>query len=309
MFSVATAYGATDDGMSCVSMLQLLSHFTAEGNQPKHGIVLLFNNAEEDGLLGAQAFGYSPVLPFCHTFVNLEGAGAGGRAILFRTTDLESAEAYGSTPYPFGSVIAANAFELGLIQSGTDYQVFSETFGQRGLDVAFYEPRSRYHTSDDDTRHTSIRSIWHMFSAALASTKQFSEVTGSVFDGERSDGRRDVVQNGKTTEGVWFDFFGRSWAAFPLRGLFAWTLTLLITTPLILFVVTVLLINKDKYYYFASEVKIEYGVGNESLRLGGWRGLFRFPLALIVAAALTTASAMLVIKFNPLIIYSSSYAM
>ena len=104
-------------------MLQLLSHFTSQGKQPRNGIVLLFNNAEEDGLLGARAFGYSPLLQFCHTFVNLEGAGAGGRAILFRTTDLKAAKAYGGSPHPFGSVVAANAFERGVIKSGTDFEI------------------------------------------------------------------------------------------------------------------------------------------------------------------------------------------
>lgn len=308
MHSVATGYGATDDGMSCVSLLQLLGHFTSEGHQPKHGIVLLFNNAEEDGLLGAIAFGYSPLRQFCHTFVNLEGAGAGGRAMIFRTTDLEVAKAYGSSPYPFGSIIAADAFEAGVIKSGTDYQIFADHFGQRGMDIAFYAPRSRYHTEDDDARHTSVRSIWHMLSAALTSTRELSESADTLFSGDRSDGRQDLVQNGKSTRGVWFDVFGSSWAAFALRGLFAWTLTLLIATPLILFIVTVLLIKQDKYYYFASSTDVDSGASDGRLALNGWRGLFRFPFALLFAASLTIGSIRLVGKVNPLIIYSSSYA-
>lgn len=294
--------------MSCITLLQLLSHYTTEGHQPKHGIVLLFNNAEEDGLLGAIAFGYSPVRQFCHTFVNLEGAGAGGRAMLFRTTDLEAAKAYGSTSHPFGSVIAADAFEAGFIKSGTDYQIFADHFGQRGLDIAFYAPRSRYHTEDDDTRHSSAASIWHMLSAALSTTKVLSDTTGTVFNGDRSDGRHDLVQNGKPTSGVWFDFFGTAWAAFALRGLFAWTLTLLIATPLILFIVTVLLIKQDKYYFFSSSTEADSGVSDGLLALNGWRGLFRFPFALVVASLLTFGSVQLVGKINPLIIYSSAYA-
>ncbi|UKZ83905.1 hypothetical protein TrVFT333_011720 [Trichoderma virens FT-333] len=244
--SVSTGYGATDDGMSCVSMLQILSYFTTEGHQPKHGVVLLFNNAEEDGLLGARAFGYSPLLKFCHTFVNLEGAGAGGRAMLFRTTDLEAAEVYSKSPHPFGSVVAANAFERGVIKSGTDFEVFAPNFGQRGMDIAFYHPRSRYHTEDDDARHTSVRSIWHMLSAALASAERFSEITGTVFSGDRPDGDKSLAQTGKPTEGVYFDC--------------------------------------------------------------GWRGFFRYPLALIFAAGLTIGAVLLVAKVNPLIIYSSGYA-
>ncbi|PNY26875.1 Peptide hydrolase [Tolypocladium capitatum] len=306
--SVSTGYGATDDGMSCVSMLQLLSYFTSEGRQPKNGIVLLFNNGEEEVLLGARAFGYSPLLKFCHTFVNLEGAGAGGRAVLFRTTDLQTAQTYGTSPHPFGSVVAANAFERGVIKSRTDYEVFAGTFGQRGMDIAFYGPRSRYHTEEDDTRHTSINSIWHMLSAALASTETLSKTTSTDFNGPRSDGRKDLVQNGRPTEGVWFDWFGSSWTAFPLRGLFAWSLTLLVATPLVLLVVTYLLIRDDKYYFFAKDIETHSELDEGPVVLGGWRGFFRFPLALVFASFSTVASVYLLAKVNPLIVYSSGYA-
>ncbi|XP_044722220.1 peptidase family m28 domain-containing protein [Hirsutella rhossiliensis] len=307
--SVSTGYGATDDGVACVSMLQLLSYFTSHGRQPNNGIVLLFNNAEEDGLLGARAFGYSPLLSFCRTFVNLEGAGAGGRAMLFRTTDLEAAKAYAASPHPFGSVVAANAFERGVIKSATDYSVFADVYGQRGLDIAFYEPRSRYHTQEDDARHSSVNSVWHMLSAALASTEALSKTTGVDFEGPRSDGRKDLVQNGRPTEGVWFDWFGNAWVAFPLRGLFAWSLTLLVATPLVLLLVTYLLARNDKYYFFARNVKPDSSdVDGELVSLGGWKGLFRYPFALLFAAGLTVASVFLVAKINPLIIYSSDYA-
>ncbi|CAM1502701.1 Fc.00g074770.m01.CDS01 [Cosmosporella sp. VM-42] len=305
--SVSTGYGATDDGMACVSMLQLLSHFTSNGKQPRNGIVLLFNNAEEDGLLGARAFGYSPLLQFCHTFVNLEGAGAGGRAILFRTTDLKAAKAYGGSPHPFGSVVAANAFERGVIKSGTDFEIWNDVYGQRGMDIAFYEPRARYHTNEDDTRHASVNSIWHMLSAALASTKKLSETTGTEFNGARSDGNNDKVLNGKQTEGVWFDLFGTAWAAFALRGLFAWSLTLLVATPLILVIVTYILVRQDKYYFFAKSIHMHDDLDKDPVTLGGWKGFFRFPFALIFASALTIASTFLLAKFNPLIIYSSGY--
>ncbi|KAG6040582.1 hypothetical protein E4U41_000090 [Claviceps citrina] len=307
--SVSTGYGATDDGMSCVSLLQLLSHFTSKDRQPKNGIVLLFNNAEEDGLFGAKAFGYSPLVQFCHTFVNLEGAGAGGRAMLFRTTDLETAQAYSKSPHPFGSVVAANAFERRIIRSATDFSVFVDNFGQRGLDIAFYAPRARYHTEDDDARHASVHALWHMLSAALASTESLSESASSFrFNGPRSDGRKDLVQNGRPTAGVWFDWYGSAWSAFPLRGLFAWTLTLLITTPIALLIITILLVSKDKYYFFAGNADSGLGGSDGRVALGGWKGFVRFPFAMVFAGTLTIGAVYLLAKMNPLIVYSSGYA-
>lgn len=290
-------------------MLQLLSYFTIKGHQPRNGIVLLFNNVEEDGLLGAEAFGQSPLSQFAHTFVNLEGAGAGGRAILFRATDLEISQAYGKSPHPFGSVIAGDAFKRGAIKSRTDYGIFNDVYGMRGLDIAFYAPRSRYHTNEDDTRHTSVDSVWHMLSAALASTESLSQTTSTKFHGDRPDGDQDKVQSGRPTDGVWFDFVGRAWATFALRGLFAWSLSLLVAAPFVLLVLTYLLCRKDKYYFFAGDIKIHSELNEDPVRIGGWKGLLRFPITFIIATGITFAFALLVAKVNPLIVYSSPYSM
>lgn len=139
--SVQSGFGATDDGVGVVTVLQLISHFTTDGNQPKRGIVALLNNGEENGLYGAHNFLRHPLSQFTHTFLNLEGAGAGGRATLFRSTDAEVTKFYAGSKYPFGSVVSGDGFKRGFIRSGTDYSVFNGDNGMRGLDVAFFEPR------------------------------------------------------------------------------------------------------------------------------------------------------------------------
>jgi len=77
--SVSTGFGATDDGVGVITILQLIKHFTTNGKQPRRGIVALLNNGEEDYLNGARAFSQHPMSRFVHVFLNLEGAGAGGR--------------------------------------------------------------------------------------------------------------------------------------------------------------------------------------------------------------------------------------
>ncbi|NJR44299.1 M28 family peptidase, partial [bacterium] len=62
-----------------MTVLQLLRYLTASPPRDR-GVVLLWNNAEENGLYGACAFANSPFRPAVGTFLNLEGAGAGGRA-------------------------------------------------------------------------------------------------------------------------------------------------------------------------------------------------------------------------------------
>ncbi|KAK3370109.1 hypothetical protein B0H63DRAFT_403222 [Podospora didyma] len=305
--SVSTGFGATDDGMGVVTCLQLVQYFTRPENQPERGVVILFNNGEEDFLYGARALGQSPLLPFIHTFLNLEGAGAGGRALLFRTTDQEVTAAYAKTSDPFGTVIGSDAFGLGFIKSGTDYSILADVYGQRGLDLAFYKPRARYHTNQDDAKHTSRNSLWHMISASVHTSTYLSGDTGDTFIGPRPDGVHNKVANGNPSDGVWFDLFGKGFVLFNLRGMFAWSLTVLVATPLILILVTYILHKLDKYYFFTSSVRTYDQPDYEPVSVGGWKGFFRFPFALVVSGALTLSVAFLMRKVNPFIIYRGRF--
>ncbi|KAH6720261.1 aminopeptidase-like protein [Leptodontidium sp. MPI-SDFR-AT-0119] len=303
--SVSTGYGATDDGMGVVTALQLVKYFTTPGNTPKRGVIVLLNNGEEDGLYGAKAFLSHPMATFVHAFLNLEGAGAGGRAMLFRSTDSEVTRAYAKAPHPLGTVVSADGFALGFIRSETDYVIFRAE-GYRGLDVAFWEPRARYHTEQDDAKHASRDSLWHMLSASVATMDYLTSHT-KQFVGPRGDHATGKVKNGRGSDGVWFDLFGEVMAVFRLRTLFAWSLTILIASPLILMLVSYLLSHQDKYYLFAGAVKPE-GHESEAVSLKGWRGAFRFPIVLTISGAITFGAAFLLRKINPLIVYSSQYA-
>ena len=65
------------------------------------------------------------------TFLNLDGAGAGGRPMLFRTTGLSPTEAFlkgqPKTGYSHANVISQDGFTRGLIKSGTDWQVYRDS--------------------------------------------------------------------------------------------------------------------------------------------------------------------------------------
>lgn len=306
--SVSTGFGATDDGMAVVSILQLIKYFSLEHNQPERGIVALLNNNEEDWLWGARAFGYHPLMPFCHVFLNLEGAAAGGKANLFRTTDAEVTRAYQGGSNPFGTVVSSDAWELGVIRSGTDYSVFHDIYGMRGLDLAFYRPRARYHTNQDDTRHTSVHSLWHMLSHAVHTTARLSGDTGDTFLGDRPDQDRSKVSNGAPSDGVWFDLFGKAFILVGLNDLFAWSVSLLVVTPLALILLSVILARSDKFYFFSSKKAAQEDDGvSVTVSLGGLKGFIRFPFALVVAGALVIGSAYLLRKINPFVIYSHEY--
>ncbi|KAI5838323.1 hypothetical protein DFP73DRAFT_485917 [Morchella snyderi] len=278
--SVSTAPGATDDGVGIVSVLQIVKSFTRSeakgGKRLQRGLIALFNNGEEDGLHGAHAFAAHPLGRLPHMLLNLEGAGAGGRATLFRSNDSAVTRFYQKGKRPFGTAMSNDGWKLGLVRSDTDNSFFHRYLGMRGLDVAFYKPRSRYHNIDDDMKHTSRGSIWHMLGGSLYTLRAMVDDTSSEFDQNGGPG--------KGKPGVWFDLFGRTMAVFDLETLFIWTIILIVIPSCV--VAGGIYVNRDK--------------------LPTIRGVSRFPVALLLASGFSMIAALLIHKVNPMIVYSSS---
>ncbi|KAJ9636655.1 hypothetical protein H2204_005255 [Knufia peltigerae] len=297
--SVSTGFGSTDDGVGVICVLQLLKYFSTPDNKPKNGVLLLLNNGEEDFLNGANVFGQHPMSKVVSNFLNLEGAGAGGRAALFRSTDDAVTKAYAHSKYPFGSSTSADGFERGLIRSQTDYVVFNGKLGLRGLDVAFIGPRARYHTDQDDSRHTGRASLWHMLSAAVATTESLT-----------STSLETNLEPGNTPghRALWFDMFGRAFAVLRAHTFFALSVTLLVAGPVILLITLILLYRFDKFYLFSGSREYHMPDGEDKVSLYGWRGFFRFPMILLVACAAPIALAYLLFKENQYIAHSSEWA-
>lgn len=304
--SVSTGFGATDDGMGVVSILQLISHFTQKAKMSKRSITFLLNNGEEDFLNGAWAFMRHSISSKPHTFLNLEGAGAGGKAVLFRSTDTEVTKFYRRAAHPTGSVVTSDGFRYRLVRSETDYAVFNGAYGMRGLDVAFFNPRSRYHTIDDSTKYDSVDSLWNMLEAALAAVQGMADDTSSRFDSDSSDEGKTAA--GKGTDAVWFDIFSEGFALLQLHTLFALSVTLLVVSPLVLIALHVTLAKLDKWYPFANRVAFDIAEEQYSVRLYGMRGFFRFPVATILSTTAVFALAFLQTKINQFMVYSSKYA-
>ena len=76
--SVSTAPGATDDGMGVVTLVELVRYLAVPEHRPRRTAVFFWNNGEEDGLNGAFTYWKHPWSNLTATFLNLEGAAAGG---------------------------------------------------------------------------------------------------------------------------------------------------------------------------------------------------------------------------------------
>jgi hypothetical protein len=89
--------------------------------------------------------------------------------MLFRTSSTSVTRAFADVPHPHGSVLSSDAFARGLIRSGTDFSVYV-TQGLKGLDLAFYRPRSLYHTKGDSVPNLGgTDALWNMMESSLIS--------------------------------------------------------------------------------------------------------------------------------------------
>ncbi|KIY73480.1 hypothetical protein CYLTODRAFT_434156 [Cylindrobasidium torrendii FP15055 ss-10] len=227
--SVSTASGATDDGMGVATLLQLLQYFV--DHRPKRTVVFNINNGEEDWLNGAHAFLRHPWSNITQTFLNLEGAAAGGRPLLFRATSGSPLLSFKNkfVPHPHANSLSSDAFSRGVIRSGTDFSVYHDGADMQGLDLAFYKGRSKYHTKYDAIPHTDgeKKALWAMMEAALGSSNALANNDGSMHDADDSPP-------------VYFDLFGAVLVLFPLSTLITFNIVFLVVGPITLLLIMAL---------------------------------------------------------------------
>ncbi|EPX73515.1 aminopeptidase [Schizosaccharomyces octosporus yFS286] len=217
--SVSTGKGTTDDGMGVAATLELCRYYAK--HQPERDLIVNFNNAEEDYLYGARAFAAHELSKNVTAFVNLEGAGSGGKAMLFRSSNHYVTKAYfRKNKYPLASILGSDFFKRRIIRSETDYIVYENMHnGTAGLDIAFYENRNIYHTAKDDLSHVMPKSLRHMMYSAFRSVNNLLD-----------EPRKDLTKFSKPT---FFLLFGKYWQfKYPLYQMTS--VVLVVVCPIIL---------------------------------------------------------------------------
>ncbi|CCE82876.1 Piso0_002631 [Millerozyma farinosa CBS 7064] len=227
--SVPTGFGVTDDGMGIASLLGILNYFSSDDiGQPLRTIIFNFNNNEEFGLCGAQAFITHPWFSEVGYFLNLEGAGCGGKAVLFRGTDYDVVKHFNEVRYPFASSLFQQAFNNLLVHSDTDYTVYKRN-GLRGLDLAFFAPRDIYHTPGDNIKNIKIESLWHMLSNGI----DYSLALSSKLIGFETDLSGSTSENPVDNDVAVFASFFNYFFSIPISRLVLLNLALILLIPVI----------------------------------------------------------------------------
>lgn len=193
--SAPMSYGAGDDGSAVAAMLETVRALRASPPL-KNDVIFLFTDGEEAGLLGAKAFvGEHPWFRDAGLVLNFEARGHRGPSIMFETGPQNGRlieEFAAAAPRPFANSFAYEVYRR--LPNDTDFTVFKRA-GVPGLNFAFIEGVTHYHTPLDNYANTSESSVQHHGSYALALARHFGNLS---LDGPRR------------ASSVYFDLFGRT---------------------------------------------------------------------------------------------------
>lgn len=172
--SVPESPGAADAGAGVVALLETARALRA-GAALEHSVLLLFTDAEEDGMLGAAAFVDSdPSFANVRVMLNFEARGSHGPSALFETSPDNGAliEAFASAaPYPVGNSFVAALARI--LPNDTDATIFRARRTPL-LNFAFADGLQHYHHASDSVHAIDYRSVQHHGEYALALTRQLA---------------------------------------------------------------------------------------------------------------------------------------
>ncbi|HEY6321840.1 MAG TPA: M28 family peptidase [Thermoanaerobaculia bacterium] len=175
--SVEAGPGASDDLAGVAAILEI-ARALAVGPPPRHPVLLLLDEGEEAGLLGAAAFeAASPEAAEVKAVVNLEARGTEGPSFMFETSgdNRWMIDAWAPrAPRPVTTSVAA--FIYALLPNDTDLTVFRRHH-LPGLNFAYIGGANSYHTPADDLANASPASLQHEGENALAAVTALADAT------------------------------------------------------------------------------------------------------------------------------------
>lgn len=178
--SVPHSPGAADDGSGVVTLLEsarALLHELKTAPPRRNRILLVFTDAEEMGLLGAEAFfAEHRWVEDVRAVINIEGSGSGGPSLLLRSSNPGGhlLRAYRET------ADAANAYSysqevFARMPNDTDFTV-PDRAGIASIDFAFAFEFNHYHTPLDTVANLDTGTLQHHGDNVLPLARQLAEL-------------------------------------------------------------------------------------------------------------------------------------
>lgn len=263
-----SSLGASDAGSGVVVILEGVRAFLAKKEVPKNDIIICISDAEELGLLGANAFvNHHPWAKEVGLVLNFEARGSGGPSYMLLETNggnkkLIEAFQEADTDYPVATSLMYSIYKM--LPNDTDLTVFREGANIDGYNFAFIDDHFDYHTVQDSYERMDMNSLNHQASYLMATLNYFANAD---------------LQNLKSEKDyVYFNF--------PYFGLvfypFSWVIPMFWVCAVLFLVVLFMGVLKKK-------LTVE----------GITKGFFPFTFSLLTSAAVAYFGWKLLLKIHP----------
>ncbi|WP_027125572.1 M28 family peptidase [Gelidibacter mesophilus] len=183
------SYGASDAGSGVVTILEGIRAFLSEGKTPKNDIIILFSDAEELGLNGADIFvNQHPWAKDVGLALNFEARGSGGPSYMLIETNggnqnLINGFKAANPDYPVANSLAYSIYKM--LPNDTDLTYFREDGDIDGLNFAFIDDHFDYHTALDNYDRLDRKTLEHQDSYLMPLLSYFSNANLSNLKSEK----------------------------------------------------------------------------------------------------------------------------
>ncbi|TYP99584.1 peptidase M28-like protein [Tenacibaculum adriaticum] len=227
-----SAIGSADAGSGIVTILEGIRVFLEKNKTPKNDIVILFSDAEELGLLGAEAFvQHHPLAKNVGLVLNFEARGSGGPSYMLMETNGKNSklltEFLKAQPhYPAANSLMYSVYKM--LPNDTDLTVFREKNNINGFNFAFIGNHFDYHTAQDNYDRLDRSSLLHQIDYFTTTLNYFSNA--------------DLTNLNSTEDYVYVNFPLMKLLIYP----FSWIGILLIVATIVLLIIIYFGLKKGK---------------------------------------------------------------
>lgn len=174
-----SSLGASDAGSGVATILEGIRAFLSQVKKPENDIIIVFTDAEELGLNGAQLFvNEHRWTQNIGLVLNFEARGSGGPGVMLVETNGGNSKlikhfAEANPKYPMGNSLAYSVYKM--MPNDTDLTVFREDANIEGFNFAFIDDHFDYHTVMDNYERLDRNTLEHQGSYLMPLLHYFSK--------------------------------------------------------------------------------------------------------------------------------------
>lgn len=235
--SIHSSLGASDAGSGVVTILESVRTILARNQEFKNDIIILITDAEELGLLGANAFvNHHPWAKDVGLVLNFEARGSGGPSYMLLETNggnqkLIEAFNKAKSEFPVANSLMYSIYKM--LPNDTDLTVFREEGDINGFNFAFIDDHFDYHTAQDSYENMDRNTLEHQGSYLMSLLPYFANA--------------DLENLNSSIDYVYFNFPKMGLVSYP----FTWVLPMWIVAIFLFIAFVFIGIKKDKLSFLA----------------------------------------------------------